>query len=69
MQELSESQRQELLKNPHIEKITDKFVNYTSTFKVKPVELYLEGQHPDKIFLDALIPIHFFLERIILAII
>jgi transposase len=60
MHELSESQRQELLKNPHVEKITDKFVSYTSIFKIKAVELYLEGQHPDKIFLDAQIPIHFF---------
>ena len=62
MHDLTEPQRQELLKNKNVEKITNKFIVYTSEFKVKAVELFLDGQHADKVFLDEKIPIHFFKE-------
>ena len=60
MQELSDYQRKELLKNPHVEKITDKHVVYTSKFKIKAVESYFDGKSPNRIFEDAGIKIHYF---------
>ena len=60
MQELSDYQRKELLKNPNVEKITEKHVVFTSKFKVKAVELYFDGKSPNRIFEDTGIKIHYF---------
>jgi hypothetical protein len=60
MQELSEYQRKTLLKNPNVEKITDKHVIFTSKFKRKAVEAYLAGESPIKIFENAEINIYYF---------
>jgi len=60
MHELSEQQRRKLLENPNVEKITEKFIQYSSSFKIKAVERYLRGDHPDQIFTDAKILINFF---------
>jgi len=60
MQELSDYQRKELLKNPNVEKITEKHVVFTSKFKIKAVELYFDGKSPKQIFEDAGIKTHYF---------
>ncbi|MFT6633228.1 MAG: hypothetical protein ACJAS4_003198 [Bacteriovoracaceae bacterium] len=60
MQELSDYQRKELLKNLNVEKITDKHVVFTSKFKIKAVELYFDGKSPNAIFEDAGIKTHYF---------
>lgn len=60
MQELSDYQRRALLKNPNVEKITDKHVVYTSKFKVYAVEEYLRGISSNDIFLSKQINPEFF---------
>ncbi len=60
MQELSDYQKIVLLKNPNVEKITEKHVVYTSKFKVKAVELYLKGISPEEIFNRANINLKYF---------
>lgn len=60
MQELSDHQRRVLLKNPNVEKITDKHVVFTSKFKVKAVESYLSGKSPNQVFEDANIKLQYF---------
>lgn len=63
MQELSDYQRRTLLKNPNVEKITDKHVVFSSKFKIKSVESYQNGVSPDDIFTKAKINISFFKPR------
>lgn len=63
MYELSKDQKQRLLNNSNVEKVTKNHVVYTSSFKIKAVELYLEGKSPDAIFAEAKIPIHYFKDR------
>ena len=53
MHHLSEHQRQALLENPNVKDVTDQQILYHSTFKIKAVEVYLKGKHPDEIFRDA----------------
>lgn len=60
MQELSESQKRELLKNLNVSKITEKHVSFTAAFKIKAVERYLKGDSANQIFLDAGIDPSFF---------
>lgn len=60
MQELSDYQRKELLKNPNVEKITEKHVVFTSKFKIIAVELYFDGKSPKQIFEDAGVKTHYF---------
>ena len=62
MHNLSEYQRRILLENTNVEKITEKFVVYTSGFKVKTVKQYLNGESPNDIFLKANIPIELFIK-------
>ena len=61
MHNLSKSQKSELLKNPNVEKITDKHVVFTSKFKVQAVEAYLSGQSQDLIFSKAGINLDWFI--------
>lgn len=63
MQELTDQQKKKLLKNPNVERITDKHVVYTSKFKIKAVERYHSGEHPDDIFKSSGIPPGFFKAR------
>tara|TARA_Y100001960_G_scaffold209226_1_gene218521 strand:+ start:290 stop:700 length:411 start_codon:yes stop_codon:yes gene_type:complete len=63
MQDLSDKQKRVLLKNPNVEKITDKHVVYTSKFKVKAVEAYLNGKSSNQIFSDAGIDPNFFITK------
>lgn len=63
MDQLSKDQKQKLLKNPNVEKITENHVVFKSTFKIKAVELYLEGKSPEDIFKEAHIPLQYFKDR------
>lgn len=60
MHQLTDYQRQKLLENPCVEKITDKHVVFTSKFKIESVEKYLSGLSPDEIFQDKSINLKFF---------
>jgi len=60
MQELTDFQRRKLLKNPNVEKITEKHVVYAAEFKVKAVQSYLNGLSPNEIFTNAGINLSFF---------
>ena len=50
MHKLSVDQKESLLKNKNVEKITDMHVVFTSTFKLIAIEDYLKGKSPDLIF-------------------
>ena len=50
MNDLSNYQKQLLLKNPFVERITSKHVVYTSKFKIKAVKLRLRGYEAEAIF-------------------
>ena len=50
MNSLSNYQKQLLIKNPFVERITSKHVVYTSKFKTKAVKLTMKGRDPDTIF-------------------
>lgn len=60
MQNLSDYQRRKLLENPNIERITEKHVVFTSNFKIKSVESYLDGLSATEIFTKAGINLNFF---------
>jgi len=60
MQELSDYQRRVLLKNPNVEKITEKHIVFTAKFKVKAIELFLKGVSSNEIFRRANINIEYF---------
>lgn len=53
MNELSDYQKRKLLENPNVEEITEKHIHFAASFKIKAVEGYLKGKHPDDIFLEA----------------
>lgn len=61
MQELSDYQRRVLLKNPNVQKITDKHVIYKSTFKIKAVEGYINGLTANEVFESAGIDPRYFI--------
>jgi len=63
MQELSDQERLLLLKNPNIERITEKHVVFSSSFKIQAVEKYLKGQSPVDIFKDAKIDPNLFIKN------
>jgi len=63
MNQLSDEQKKKLLKNPNIEKITNNHVIFKANFKIRAVELYLDGKNPEDIFTKASIPIHYFQDR------
>ena len=63
MQELSDYQRRVLLKNPNVEKITEKHVVFKSNFKIKAVEKYLKGWSPNNIFEDSQIDPSYFVKN------
>lgn len=50
MHELSDYQKRKLLKNSVVEKITEKQIVYTASFKLWAVGRYLEGDSPNEIF-------------------
>lgn len=60
MHKLSKDQQAQLLANPHIQKITEGSVVYTTSFKIKATQSYLAGANPDQIFKDANISPEFF---------
>ena len=57
---LSPPQRSKLLANRNVLKITEKHIVFTPGFKLKAVELFLEGISAQQIFIDAQIPIEYF---------
>lgn len=61
MQELSDYQKEVLLENPNVKKITEKHVIYKSKFKIQAVEKYIKGVHPDVIFQHADIDPNYFI--------
>ncbi len=63
MQNLSDKQKRVLLKNSNVEKITEKHVVYTSSFKISAVEAYLKGESPNQIFIDAGLDPSFFVTK------
>lgn len=60
MHNLSTYQKRKLLENPNVEKLTEKFVVYTTKFKESALRSYLKGERPKNIFIKAKIPIHYF---------
>jgi len=60
MQNLSDYQRRKLLENPNVEKITEKHVVFTSNFKIKSVESFLNGLSATEIFNKEGINLNFF---------
>jgi hypothetical protein len=60
VQELSDYQRRISLKNPNVEKLTDKHVVYTYRLEIKAIERYLKGFKPDDIFKEAEIEPEYF---------
>ena len=60
MHELTKHQREILLKNPNIKKITTKHVVFTSEFKIQAVESHYQGMLADEIFKKAGIRLDFF---------
>lgn len=50
---LSDNQRRKLLENPNVEEITEKHIHYSSAFKIKAAESYINGIHPEDIFKKA----------------
>jgi len=63
MQELSDYQRRALLKNPNVEKITEKHVIYTAKFKTRALREYFNGKSANKIFEEAGINPKFFVKK------
>ena len=63
MQNLSDYQRKVLLKNPNVEKISDRNIVYTSAFEIKAVQNYLAGCSPDDIFKAANIDAKYFVKQ------
>ena len=63
MQNLSDYQRKVLLKNPNVEKISNQNIVYTSNFKIKAVQSYLDGCRPDEIFKVANIDPKYFVKQ------
>lgn len=60
MQELSDYQKRVLLKNPAIDKITEKHVVFTAKFKIWAVNSYLKGVSSNEIFESKGIKIEYF---------
>ncbi len=53
MQKLSDNQKKILLKSKVIEKFTEQHIIFSSSFKIKAVEAYLDGKDPNDIFTNA----------------
>jgi hypothetical protein len=60
---LSDYQKRILLKNPNVEKVTEKTVIYKGSFRVSAVEKYLKGEIPSKIFEESGINPNFFIPK------
>ena len=52
MQKWSEADKKSLLSNKYVEKISGSHVTFSSKFKIKAVEMNLEGKSPSDIFLE-----------------
>lgn len=50
MEKFSEAVRKSLLANKYVLKVTGSHVSFTASFKIKAVEMNLEGQSPAEIF-------------------
>ena len=61
MEKLSESDKKSLLTSKFVAKITGSQVAFTSTFKIKAVEMNLEGKSPSAIFVALGIDVSLFL--------
>jgi transposase-like protein len=61
LEKFSESERKVLLANKYVSKITGSHVVFTSSFKIKAVEMNVEGHSPSDIFLRLGIDPAFFL--------
>jgi hypothetical protein len=48
----SESDQHILLRNPNVEKVTDRYISYHPDFKIRAVKEYLSGKKPRQIFID-----------------
>jgi transposase len=48
----SESDQHILLRNPNVEKVTDRYISYHPDFKIKAVKEYLSGKKPRQIFME-----------------
>ena len=53
MLSFSDSQRLKLIENSNVEEITEKHIHFSSSFKIKAVESYIAGTHPQTIFENA----------------
>jgi hypothetical protein len=51
MEKLSNADKKTLLSSKYVSKITESQVTFTPSFKIKAVEMNLEGKSPDEIFL------------------
>lgn len=63
MHELSKSQLSKLLKNPNVEKVTAKNVQFTSKFKLYALKKYFDGKSPTEVFREAGIDPTFFKDK------
>lgn len=61
MERLSEADKKTLLSNKYVEKITGSHIVFSANFKIKAVEMSLEGQSPPQIFLNLGIDPSYFL--------
>jgi hypothetical protein len=61
MEKLSDADKKDLLSNKYVEKITGSHVCFSSKFKIKAVEMNLEGKSPSGIFLELGIDPSYFL--------
>ena len=52
MQKWPEADKKSLLSNKYVEKISGSHVTFSSKFKIKAVEMNLEGKSPSDIFLE-----------------
>lgn len=61
MEKLSEPEKNALLASKYVAKVTGSQVSFTSSFKIKAVEMNLEGKSPSEIFLFLGIDVALFL--------
>ena len=53
-------QRSKLLANRNVQNITEKYIFFTTAFKIKAINEYFSGKDPKQIFQEAGIPIEYF---------
>ena len=60
MQDFTEEEKEELLKNPNVKRITGKTIEFTSSFKIHAVKKYKGGETSKEIFEKAGINLDYF---------